>query len=335
MASILAEALNGYATRRFQSQTEVKRFLETQPEFPKHYRGTEVSLDRVKQMLTNLLYAGYIERPERGVPLTKAFHDPLISYDTYLIIQDRLNSASVAPARKDINLEFPLRGFVTCASCGHSLTACWSRSGTGRQYPYYLCQYRACPEKGKSVGREKLEFQFEALLRSLQPDPATLKLAEAVFIDAWARRETWAKQEIGKLRQRLSQLEKDSSNILSRAAQTQIDVIAAAYEAKALELASERARVESQIRGISFPDRSFDEMFELAMKLLSNPYEIWKKANTTLKKVILRLVFTRPMEFSRKSGVRTAETTLPFKALRYLEGGDFKMVPGGGIMSSE
>lgn len=331
VAAILAEALNGYATGRFQSQSEVKRFLEAKPDFPKHYRGTEVSLDRVKQLLTNLLYAGYIERPERNVPLTKAFHEPLISYDTYLIIQDRLNSSAVAPARKDINLEFPLRGFVSCASCGHALTACWSRSGTGRQYPYYLCQYRACTEKGKSVGREKLEAQFEALLKSLQPDPQTLKLAEEVFRDAWERRGTWAKQEISKLRRHLAQLEKDSSNVLSRAAQTQSDEIAAAYEAKALELNRERARVEAQIQGMSFPNRSFDEMFELAMRLLSSPWETWKKSSSTLKKVILRLVFTSPVEFDRKSGVRTAETTLPFKALRHLEGSDLKMVPQVGL----
>ena len=95
VASILAEALNGFATGRFQSQAEVKRFLDSKSEFPKDYRGTEVRFDRVKQFLTNLLYAGYLERPERNIPLTKAVLEPLISYETYLINQDRLNSAAV------------------------------------------------------------------------------------------------------------------------------------------------------------------------------------------------------------------------------------------------
>jgi site-specific DNA recombinase len=191
VASILAEALNGFATGRFQSQAEVKRFLDSKNEFPKDYRGTEVRFDRVRQFLTNLLYAGHLERPERNIPFTKAVHEPLITYETYLINQDRLNSSAVAPARKDIDFEFPLRGFVKCATCGRKLTSCWSRSGTGVRYPYYLCQYRSCSQKGKSVPRDRLEGQFERLLQSIEPSPATLDLAEAVFRDAWDRRGAW------------------------------------------------------------------------------------------------------------------------------------------------
>ena len=138
-------------------------------------------------------------------------------------------------------------------------------------------------------------------------------------------------QEISKRRQRIAQIEKDSSNVLNRAAQTKNDSLAAAYEAKVVELESERARIEAEIDRMSFPDRSFDEMFELAMKFLSSPYNIWEKASYPLKRVVLRLVFTSPMEFDRNDGVRTAETTLPFKALRYLEGADLQMVPPHGL----
>ena len=326
VASILAEALNGFATGQFQSQSEVKRFLESRSEFPKDYKNKEVNFDSVRHFLTNILYAGYVERPERGIPLTKAAHEPLISYDTYLINLDRLKRSQVAPARKDIDLGFPLRGFVECAVCGRKLTSCWSQSGTGRLYPYYLCQYRSCPEKGKSVPRDKLEGQFEALLQSIEPDAATLEVAEGVFRDAWDRRASWAKQEIGTLKQRIAQIEKESSNVLNRAAQTSSDVVAAAYEAKVTELQSERARIEAEIDHMSFPERSFDEMFELAMRFLASPYKVWKNANCSLKRTVLRMVFARPIGFARKEGVRTPETTLPFKALGFLRGADLKMV---------
>ncbi|EDZ46248.1 site-specific recombinase [Rhodobacterales bacterium Y4I] len=331
VATILAEALNGFATGRFQSQSEVKRFLDSKSEFPKDYRGVEVRFDRVRQLLTNLLYAGYLERPERNIPLTKARHEPLITYATYLIIQDRLKSSAVSPARKDIDIEFPLRGFVTCSGCGRKLTSCWSKSGSGRRYPYYLCQYRSCSQKGKSVSRDKLEGQFETLLRSVKPDAATLEIAEKVFRDAWTKRGAWAKGEIARLRQRIAQIEKESSNVLLRAAQTQSDILAAAYEAKVTELQSEKAKTEAEIGMMSFPERSFDEMFELAMQFLSNPYKIWEKESCTLKRIVLRLVFASPVEFDRKEGLRTPETTLPFKAIEYLKSVDLKMVPPHGL----
>lgn len=78
------------------------------------YRGTEVRFDRVTFILKHTIYAGFIEKPEWNVPLTKGKHEALISYDTHLIIQDRLNDRAVAPARKDIDQDFPLRGFLVC-----------------------------------------------------------------------------------------------------------------------------------------------------------------------------------------------------------------------------
>ncbi len=330
-ASILAEALNGFATGRFQSQAEVKRFLDSQNDFPKDYRGREVRFDRVKTFLTNLLYAGYLERPERNIPLTKAVHEPLISYETYLINQDRLRSSAVAPARKDIDFDFPLRGFVTCSECGYKLTSCWSRSRTGRKYPYYLCHHRSCTEKGKSIPRDMLEGQFEEILRMVEPDKVTLSIAEAVFRDAWERRGEWARKEISKLRMRLVQIDTESSNVLDRAARTQNDILVTAYETKVTELQSEKAKIEAEIDRMSFPDRSFDEMFELAMKFISSPYNIWEKTSCSVKRVVLRMVFASPMAYSRNEGVRTPETTLPFKALDYFRGANLKMVPPHGL----
>ena len=64
LASIVKEALEGFAAGRFQTQAEVKRFLESKPEFPRHYYGTEVHFDKVKRMLNNVLFAGYLVFPK-------------------------------------------------------------------------------------------------------------------------------------------------------------------------------------------------------------------------------------------------------------------------------
>ncbi|TCP22258.1 recombinase-like zinc beta ribbon protein [Rhodovulum adriaticum] len=208
LASIIAEALNGYATGRFQSQAEVKRFLDSKREFPKDYRGKEVSVDRVSKIIKNLLYAGYLQRPERGIPLTPAFHEALITYDTYLINQHKLRQAAVAPAKKNIDRDFPLRGFLVCETCGRKLTSCWSQSHTGRRYPYYLCQYRGCPEKGKSTPRHQLEGQFEAILQSLEPSKETFDVAERMFKTAWKQQGQNAQKEARRLKQRSTQIDK-------------------------------------------------------------------------------------------------------------------------------
>lgn len=309
----------------------MKRFLESKSQFPKDYNGKDVTFDRVTRMIKNKLYAGYLERPERGIPLTKAVHEPLITYDTFQINQHRMTQAAVAPAKKDIAKDFPLRGFLVCENCGRRLTSCWSQSKTGRKYPYYLCPYKGCPEKRKSTPRIKVEEQFDDILRSLVPSKATFDIAEQMFKDAWGKRESFAKQEVSRLKQSSSQLDKEISNLLHRLVQTESKDIVGAYENKISVLQSEKALVDAETSNISTPEHSFEEMFELSMRFLANPYEIWKNGSYTLKRVVLRLVFSAPLKFSRKDGVRTPETTLPFKALSFVEVSNLKMVRAVGV----
>ena len=185
LASIIQEALEGYAFGRFQIQAEVKRFLETCPEFPKDKKSGEVRNQTVTNLLTRVVYAGYIEAPKWGVSLRKGHHEPLISFETYQKIQERLSGKAKAPARKDINSDFPLRGSVVCGDCGSPLTACWSKGKSGTRYPYYFCHKKGCESYRKSIRKEKLEGDFEALLKRLQPTPKLLNIARMMFEDLW------------------------------------------------------------------------------------------------------------------------------------------------------
>ena len=155
VASIVVEALEGFASGRFESQGEVKRFLDSQGAFPKNHDG-EVYFQKVYRLLTQVLYTGTIDYPKWGISLQPGKHEALISFETYSAIQRRLNAQAQAPIRKDIHEDFPLRGFVTCGQCNHPLSACWSK-GRNQKYPYYLCVNKECKEKGKSVRKELME----------------------------------------------------------------------------------------------------------------------------------------------------------------------------------
>ena len=65
VASIIAEALEGYACGRLESKVEVKRFLESKPEFPKSNRNA-VAFRTVDQILTRVLYAGLLSHKNLG-----------------------------------------------------------------------------------------------------------------------------------------------------------------------------------------------------------------------------------------------------------------------------
>lgn len=184
-ASIMIEALEGYASGRFQTQVEVKRFLETKPDFPKCFPNGTIRNQRVKEYLKRITYAGYIEVPNWNVSLREGQHEALISLATFQKIQDRLAGNARVPARKDLNHDYPLRGFVTCSDCDKPLTACWSRSSTGKKHPYYMCYNKQCVSSRKSIPKAKIEGEFAELLKQLTPSKDMFALAKAMFTSAW------------------------------------------------------------------------------------------------------------------------------------------------------
>lgn len=152
LASIVQEALEGFASGRFDLHAEVKRWIEVQPAFPKVQNGIVLN-QTITNLLTRVVYAGMVEAPKWGVSLRKGHHEVLITFETYQKIQDRLNGKARAPARKNLDGDFPLRGFVTCGDCATPLTACWAR-GCRNHYAYYHCPKRGCASYGKSeIGR--------------------------------------------------------------------------------------------------------------------------------------------------------------------------------------
>lgn len=165
VSSVHKEALEGYASGRFQTQAEIRRFLEAQPDYPKNAKG-RVEQQRVTDMLDCILYAGIIDYPEWGIRNVEGKHQALISLETFEKIQERRKGKSIAPARKNINLDFPLRGSVCCSDCGNAYTSCWSKEKL-KHYAYYLCDTRGCASYRKSIRRDDIEGQFAELVRTL------------------------------------------------------------------------------------------------------------------------------------------------------------------------
>lgn len=151
--NIICEALESFTTGGFQPQIEVTHFL-TAHNIIKPQQSGNVSRSRIKDTMTNPLYAGYFLYPKWDIHMMKGHHEPLISFETFQTIQNRLKTLAQVPARKDIHEDFPLRGFFTCATCEKPMTAAWSKDRNQR-YPYYICYEKCCPEYRKSIRKEK------------------------------------------------------------------------------------------------------------------------------------------------------------------------------------
>lgn len=314
-ASILQEALQGFATGRFQTQAEVRRFLEAQPDYPCDLPNGEIRNQRITDILTRPVYAGYVEAPKWNVTLRKGHHKGLIDYATYEKIQERLKSGGYAPARKDINEDFPLRGFVECGDCEKPLTACWSKSSTGKKHPYYLCYNKECSSYRKSIPRDRMEGEFEAILQSMQPTENLIAISKTMFKHAWSQRVSQTKANAASLEHEITKAETQIDQLLDRIVDADNPRVISAYETKIGKLEKQKLILAEKLANSGKPKHGFDEMFELALKFLSSPWKIWDSGQMHLRRIVLRLAFTDRIAYHRERGFSNAKKSLPFNIL--------------------
>ena len=318
VASIVREALEGYASGRFETQAEVMHFLQQHPLFPKDARGI-VRHQRVTVLLNQCLYAGYLEVPRWNIALRPAQHEPLISFETYQAIQQRLSGGVYAPRQRNLNDDFPLRGFVVCADCGTPLTACWSK-GSHSRHPYYLCPKRGCASYGKSIRRAHIEGEFEDVLKALTPSETLFQLTVKLFKGLWKHRGAQVQDQSKALAAELAKVDQQVAQLLERILDASLPSVIAAYENRIRALEEKKLLINEKMANAGHPNKNFDKALRTALVFLSSPWNIWDSGQLEERRTVLKLAFSDRLQYKRNEGFRTADLALPFKMLAEISG---------------
>jgi hypothetical protein len=124
--------------------------------------GSKPLLQVLERTLRKPINGGIITgRLTGGKPIDARFKG-LVDKGTFYKVQRVLDGKGhVIESRKNVNPEFPLRRFVSCARCGKPLTGSFTQ-GHGGRYAYYRCANPACPKV--NVPKDKLEGDFRAML---------------------------------------------------------------------------------------------------------------------------------------------------------------------------
>lgn len=313
LAAIVREAFEGYASGRFQTQAEIRRFFESCPDFPRNKAG-KITQQRVTEILTQPLYTGHICSKTYDIDWLKGQHEPLISIATFDQVQERRAGVAKLPARKNIGDDFVLRGFAHCGDCGKPFRSSWAKGSTKR-YPYYLCQTKGCESYGKSIPRDRIEGDVADIVRSLQPSRKLFDLSMAMFREAWDQRNAFVSELVKSAEDKLRETEKQIDALLTRIMESTNPTVVRAYEDKIAILERDKLRLHESMTKHGPENGTFDKMLELSLKFLASPWKIWETGNITLRRTVLKLAFAEPLQYHRNKGARTPETTLPFKAL--------------------
>ncbi|MEP3296064.1 MAG: zinc ribbon domain-containing protein, partial [Pseudoruegeria sp.] len=139
-----------------------------------------------------------------------------------------------------------MRGFVTCGDCGVPLRSFWS-TGRSKTYAYYLCQAKDCVSYGKSIPRDRIEDEVGQLIKDVEPSPGLVSIAKAMFLKAWAARETQAQETLHSAAKQVADIEKQIETVLGRIMSTNTESVIGAYEKKLSNLEAEKVRFEDMM----------------------------------------------------------------------------------------
>jgi site-specific DNA recombinase len=328
-ASVVAEALNGYASGRFETQAEVKRFLDNHPDFPKGKTGF-VPKQNIRGLLTNILYTGYVAYEPWGIPPTKGHHEALISYQTHLRIKERLNGIPKFPIRKTIHPDFPLRGYVDCAHCGVPLKGSWSRSRNGVRHAYYFCQTKDCEVSGQSTRKAVLEGEFESLLEEVRPNAILLRTATRMFKAIWDMQHNDVASRTETMRREMNVIEDQINTFVSRIANASSANLIPIYEKELIALNEQRLAKAGKLAELSGrkggSKRDFEEAYRTTMRFISNPLNLWRSGRVECRQAAVKYTFVQHLKWCRNLGYRTTQLSLPFRALGGLKVGGLESI---------
>ena len=328
-APIIKEVLEGFASGRFATQMEIKHYLDRFPGLL--YPASEtVHKQRIRQILENPVYAGYIEAPAWGIPLMKGQHEPLIAYETYQRVQDRLHRPEGTFVRRDIRDDFPLRGLITCAACERPMTAAWSTGRNGK-YPYYFCQTKGCSHCGKSLRKDKIEGEFEALLDHLRPTAPVIAMLKLMVTEACGDRHRSYTEQVSAHKTELAALDKRRGQLMDRLLATEDAALVSIYEEQVRELHKKKVGLEEKLAGEARPLVDGRTSYRTALSFVANPRKYWDSGDLKRRRLVPKLLFGGRLPYDRNEGYRTGGIAHPFRTLRLLEGAKSGMVPPEGL----
>jgi site-specific DNA recombinase len=314
LATIMADGLKGLADGRFQTKGELRLYWEQFPEFPRNANG-EITHEQIDRIVSRLTYAGYIESDKMEVTLRKAQHDPLIDLDAFNRMHERLKGTAYAETRKDLDQDFALRGFVSCADCGNLLTSCYATGKMGNKYAYYYCFSKGCASRSKTIRSQLLEGEFEVIAQSLVPAPEVYAAAQAFFKDAWDLRTTFQQQRRKGLETRAAEIDVETGRVLKKIIAVDSPTVIKTLEKHIDALGAEKLAITEKIEACGKPLKPYAQVLQTSERFLENPYKLWVCGGIEAKRILLKFAFSDKLPYKRGEGFQTPKKSFLFSML--------------------
>ncbi|MGD0309679.1 MAG: recombinase family protein [Acidobacteriota bacterium] len=272
------------------------------------------------QLFTNPYYKGILVDPWDGQEY-EGKHTPLVTKEEFAQVQAVIARRNRSLPHQKERPEFPLRGFVRCDACSHTLTGAFSR-GRSQRYPYYVCQAASCPNRGKSHPAGHVHEEFEGFLDSVAPQPVILERVGDYLAEEVQDYQAEVANRTANRRVRGEQLDRELQELIRMRAQSLITDQEFLCQRKTI--ADQRNRLERNRSRLTIEVDEVREHFHEIAKPLVDLRSTWRSIHPPFRRRFERLIL--PAGFLTGQ-TRTAELGGLFSFFRVLAHPDSSVVP--------
>jgi site-specific DNA recombinase len=256
-------------------------------------RGQPLTKQTLSRLLRNQVYAGWVVSGENKV---KGLHQPLITQSLFDDVQDALAGKTSAPVvHKKLNSEFPLKGFVLCASCGKKLTAGFVK-GRKEKYPRYWCWNPRCSNR-VGASREEVESSFLRILGMMEPTQELLNRLPEIAKNYWASRLERITTERRQLSNRLAENKTLNQKILLQKVRNELS--AEDFATLKESVLQQKNELEKQLNALDAETATMQQLLEETQRNIVDLVKAWRNGDTAQRRELAFSLYPEGLVYSQ------------------------------------
>ncbi len=276
-------------------------------------KGLKVSESSFFEMLRNHFYCGEVYVPEyldEPAQYVKGIHEPLVTKETFMKVQNRLNSVNPRNRSKEKQMrakvvklpheDYFFYPFLLCPVCGSKICASHSK-GRSQTYAYYHCNH--C--KKYRVPAQQMNDDILNYIRQIRPCKAVLDLYEEVLNDIRTEKFKGINKEKNRIQEDVKKVEVRLQRLQDRFLDGEISSedykdIRQRYNDEIYALKSQLEIMKTPNSGVVEPQMAY------AMSFINNIEQCLSMVDMSVKMDVLGSIFSGKMVFENGK-CRTAQ----------------------------
>lgn len=334
--SFIKEGLELYAYNPMFSQSQLHKYwvdkgIQPSPSSKRLYFSI---IEKTFNDYRLYFYAGYIYYPEWGLDVpVKWKHKALISLETAKMImeKERYKTKKIKSSNIDENLELhPLKGMITCSSCGRKL-GCYASRWNGGVYCYYTCNNKYCTDR-ISLRKEIIESQFEEFIETMKLPKQVFETLKSYIVEEWNENKKAKSVSIPQMQWQLLSIKSKMEKIEEKILSISNPWLTQKMEQEWSSLDTLKEDLIRKMKNQKDDEDNIEQTLSQTEYIFTEPVQMWRNSNYELRQLLFMVWFGGILYYKKNSWYRTNETTGLHWLFSLNSGGNSTVTAQGGTL---